>query len=61
MTKNSQKIRKRPQIIQKNLKNENKGQFFIFRGLFVIFGVFFVFFRGKTVGNFSIFWGEFWF
>jgi hypothetical protein len=37
-------IQKRPQIIQKDLKNENKGQIVIFGGLFVIFGFFFVFF-----------------
>jgi hypothetical protein len=45
-------IQKRPQTLPKDLKNENKGQI-------VIFGVFFV--RGKTVGNFCIFWGDFWF
>jgi hypothetical protein len=52
-------ITKRPQILQKDLKNENKGQIVIFGVLFEIFTVFFVFFRGKTVGEFLYFLGGF--
>jgi hypothetical protein len=59
--KRPQIIQKRPQTLQKDLKNENKGQIVIFGDLFVIFGFFLYFFRGKTVGNFCIFWGDFWF
>jgi hypothetical protein len=42
--KRPQIIQTRPQTLQKDLKNENKGQIVIFGGLFVIFGVFIVFF-----------------
>jgi hypothetical protein len=42
--KNTLNNTKRPQTLQKDLKNENKGQIVIFGGLFVIFGVFFVYF-----------------
>jgi hypothetical protein len=41
--------------ISKNPKNDNKAFIVIFGVHFVIFGAFFVFFRGKTVGQFSFF------
>jgi hypothetical protein len=48
-------IQKRPQTLQKDLKNENKGKIVIFGGLFLYF------FWGKTVGPFLYFLGGFWF
>jgi hypothetical protein len=49
--KKNQNNTKRPQTLQKDLENENKGQI-------VIIGVFFVFFLGKNREKFLYFlWG----
>jgi hypothetical protein len=44
------KDKKRPQTLQKDLKNENKGQI-------VIFGFFFVFFLGEKPWEIFVFFG----